>query len=92
VQLQLNSHRSAVPPEGARLVHSSHLGDALDWKGQYAQREIRAESVGRRVKERPRARAALDGLPAELDTRELLAAERQMLGGQRVVVCEPRKV
>ncbi len=67
-------------------VAAGLLGHALDEQGQHGQEHMGLDALGGEVEHRAHPQPALELAPGLLDAHELLVAQRQVLGRQRVVV------
>src|SRR5579871_3103016 len=80
--LYLLQARDDVAPR----VPGTDLGDACEQQGEYRDGHVRLDAPGTPVKDRSHAQPRLHLAPALLDAQKLLVAEREVLGGERVVV------
>ena len=62
------------------------LGQPLQQQGDDRQRDVGADAVRHAMVDRPQPQFAFQLPPGLLDAVELLAAQRQILSGERIVV------
>ena len=62
------------------------LGDALEQQRQHRQRDVRVEAMWRPVIHGAQLQAALQRAPRDFDPLQLLVAEREIGGRERIVV------
>lgn len=82
-------HRAEVVADVPPRVAAGAFGGAFDEQGEDGDHEVRADAVDGVVVDGAHDEAGLEGPPRLLDAHELLVAEGEVFGRQRVVVGVP---